>query len=107
MALDIELNEALLQEGLARELVSQIQTLRKESGFEVTDRVRLLIQRNGQPRFEAAVRNHAPWILAETLALTPEDQLLVMELPSGSEGVHEVALDATVRCALSLVRSAS
>jgi len=107
VALDIELNEALLQEGLARELVSQIQTLRKESGFEVTDRVRLLIQRNGQARFENAVRNHAHWILAETLALTPEDQLLVEELPGGSDGVHEVDLNATVRCALSLVRSAS
>ena len=40
VALDITLNDALIQEGIARELVSRIQTLRKESGFEVTDRMR-------------------------------------------------------------------
>ena len=107
VALDITLSDALLQEGLARELVSQIQTLRKESGFLVTDRVDLHIQLNGEARFEEAVRNHAPWILAETLALTPEDQLLVPSLPASGIGVHQVALDDTLSCALSLVRSAS
>ncbi|MDO5733288.1 MAG: isoleucine--tRNA ligase [Eubacteriales bacterium] len=43
VALDLELTEALIEEGLIRELVSKIQNLRKSSGFEVTDRIRLEI----------------------------------------------------------------
>ena len=107
VALDITLSEELLQEGLARELVSRIQTLRKETGLEVTDRIDLRIQRTGDGRLEEAVRNHARHILAETLTITPEDQLLVDSLPSDGAGVHQVELDETTRCALSLVRSAN
>ncbi|HRF82071.1 MAG TPA: DUF5915 domain-containing protein, partial [Flavobacteriales bacterium] len=107
VALDITLSEELLQEGLARELVSRIQTLRKETGLEVTDRIDLRIQRTGDGRLEKAVRTHARHILAETLTITPEDQLLVDSLPSDGVGVHQVELDETTRCALSLVRSAN
>ncbi|MBK9176286.1 MAG: isoleucine--tRNA ligase [Flavobacteriales bacterium] len=107
VALDITLTDALLQEGIARELVSRIQTLRKESGFEVTDRVQLHIHDNGDPRLRQAVRSHAAYILAETLAVTPEDQMLVLALPAEGAGIHEVELDDTLRCALSLVRSAN
>ncbi len=39
VALDIQINHSLWQEGIARELVNRIQNLRKESGFEVTDRI--------------------------------------------------------------------
>lgn len=107
VALDITLNEALVREGLARELVSRIQTLRKESGFEITDRIELRIQRNGDTRFEDAVRTHALQILSETLAITPEDQVLVDHLPNGGAGSHEVELDEATRCTLSLARSAN
>jgi isoleucyl-tRNA synthetase len=105
VALDITMNDALLQEGLARELVSRVQTLRKESGFDVTDRVELHVQRNGNALFEAAIRGHAHHILAETLALTTEDQIIVDHLQPGAEGVHEVALDERTSCLLRLVRS--
>jgi isoleucyl-tRNA synthetase len=104
VALDITLNDALIQEGIARELVSRIQTLRKESGFEVTDRIDLRIARNGDPAFEKAVRVHAPHILAETLALTPEDQLLVSDLTGVSGKVHQVDLDDDLTCSLALER---
>jgi isoleucyl-tRNA synthetase len=103
--LDITLTEDLISEGLARELVSRIQTLRKESGFEVTDRVQLHIHDNGDQRLRAAVMGHAPWILSETLATTPVDQVLVSSLPAQGVGVHEVELDDTLRCGLMLVRS--
>jgi isoleucyl-tRNA synthetase len=106
VALDITLTEELLQEGLARELVSRIQTLRKESGLEITDRIELHIHRNGDARLETAVRNHAGHILAETLALTPEAQLLVDTLHRAGSGVHEVELDEATRCLLSLVKAA-
>jgi isoleucyl-tRNA synthetase len=107
VALDITLNDALIQEGIARELVSRIQTLRKESGFEITDRVQLHILDNGDARFAQAIRTHAPYIVAETLAVTPEDQVLVAVLPPSGAGFHEVELDEVLRCALSLVRSAN
>ncbi|MBK7085564.1 MAG: isoleucine--tRNA ligase [Flavobacteriales bacterium] len=86
VALDITLNEALLQEGLARELVSRIQTLRKECGFEVTDRIDLHIQRNGNARFEEAVERHGGYIVSETLALTADRQLLTDTLEGVSGG---------------------
>ncbi|MCB0813511.1 MAG: hypothetical protein KDB87_10170, partial [Flavobacteriales bacterium] len=105
VALDITLNDELIQEGIARELVSRIQTLRKETGLEVTDRIDLHILRNGDGRFEQAVRAHAGHILAETLAVTPEDQVLVDALPNGGAGAHEVELDEHLTAALSLVRS--
>lgn len=105
VALDITLTDELVQEGIARELVSRIQTLRKESGFEVTDRVQLHIHAGGDERVARAVRSHAGWILSETLALTPEDQVLVSSLPAEGVGIHEVELDEQLRVALSLVRS--
>lgn len=105
VALDITLDEALLQEGIARELVSRIQTLRKETGLEVTDRIDLRIQRNGDAGFERAVQAHAPHILAETLALTPEDQLLVADLAGLAGTIHQVEVEGTSGCALALGRS--
>jgi isoleucyl-tRNA synthetase len=105
VALDITLTEELISEGIARELVSRIQALRKESGFEVTDRVQLHIHAGGQEQVERAIRSHAAYIRSETLAVTPEDQMLVSALPAEGAGVHEVELDETRRCALSLVRS--
>ncbi|MBK9146887.1 MAG: isoleucine--tRNA ligase [Flavobacteriales bacterium] len=107
VALDITLTDELVQEGIARELVSRIQALRKESGFEVTDRVLLHIQSRGDGRIERAVRNHAAYILSETLAVTPEDQMLVAALPAEGAGIHEVEISDSLRCALSLVQSAN
>ncbi len=107
VALDITLSGPLLQEGIARELVSRIQTLRKESGFAVTDRIDLHIQRNGDVAFEQAVSAHAAHILAETLSITPLDQLLVTDLPQTGSTVHGVALDERSACVLSLSRSSN
>ena len=47
VALDTALDEALLDEGCTRELVSRIQSLRKEAGFEVTDRIRIFASAEG------------------------------------------------------------
>ena len=106
VALDITLNDSLLREGMARELVSRIQTLRKESGFDVTDRIKLLIQRNGNAQFEQAVTDHAAHIAAETLAVPPEDQLLVNDLPNHGAGVHTLELEQGLSCSLWLSRIA-
>ena len=44
IALDIELTDELIEEGLARELINRIQNLRKSSGLEITDRIQVLIE---------------------------------------------------------------
>lgn len=44
IALDIELTESLLEEGIARELINRIQNIRKSAGFEVTDRIEVEIE---------------------------------------------------------------
>jgi isoleucyl-tRNA synthetase len=46
VALDITISEELKQEGIARELVNRIQNIRKDSGFEVTDK-KIQLQRDG------------------------------------------------------------
>ena len=65
VALDITLSEELIQEGIARELVNRIQNIRKDSGFEVTDKIHLVLQQNAQ--LEAAVRANEMYIKSETL----------------------------------------
>jgi isoleucyl-tRNA synthetase len=68
VGLDTTLTEALLQEGLARELIRVVQDGRKQLGFEVSDRIALLIE--GGPGINAAVEAHRATIMAETLAET-------------------------------------
>ncbi|HAP69412.1 MAG TPA: isoleucine--tRNA ligase [Flavobacteriales bacterium] len=66
VALDLTLTEELEEEGLARELVNRIQNLRKDKGFEVTDRINLSIL--DQANISKAVTNNLKYICAETLA---------------------------------------
>src|SRR5690554_3364617 len=66
VALDITISEDLRQEGYARELVNRIQNLRKDSGLDVTDKIRLQIQRHAA--LDAAVEKHRTYISSQTLA---------------------------------------
>lgn len=66
VALDTEITPELEQLGLARELVSRIQTLRKESGLAITDRIVLTM--HCSPKLHEAVCIHEAYITAETLA---------------------------------------
>jgi isoleucyl-tRNA synthetase len=65
VALDISISEALRDEGLARELVNRIQNLRKDKGFEVTDRISVKIQQNSA--LEKAIKSNFSYICSETL----------------------------------------
>jgi isoleucyl-tRNA synthetase len=65
-AIDPVVSPELRAEGLAREIVSRIQRMRKEAGLAVSDRIALWIA--GPPEIEEAVRNHATWIADEVLA---------------------------------------
>jgi isoleucyl-tRNA synthetase len=65
VALDVTINEALKKEGIARELVNRIQNLRKDSGFEVTDRIAIKIVKDGL--VEKAIESNLDYIKTETL----------------------------------------
>ncbi|WP_297510239.1 isoleucine--tRNA ligase [Flavobacterium sp.] len=80
VALDITLTDALVEEGIARELVNRIQNIRKDSGFEVTDKIKVALQRNGA--LEKAIRNNEKYVCSETLT----EELIFMDvLANGSE----------------------
>lgn len=80
VALDIKISEELKQEGIARELVNRIQNIRKDSGFEVTDKIKVQIQRNGE--LEQAIKNNESYIKDETLT---EELNFTDNLESGIE----------------------
>ena len=65
VALDVTLTDELKNEGIARELVNRIQNLRKDSGFEVTDKIEVQLQRDG--KVEQAVNDNLEYIKTETL----------------------------------------
>ena len=66
VALDMTITETLFNEGLARELVNRVQTLRKNSGLEVTDRIVISIEKN--EKIATALNDYQTYICAETLA---------------------------------------
>ena len=71
VALDVQISEALRKEGIARELVNRIQNLRKDSGFEVTDRINAIIYASGDyDDVKAAVDENIDMIGAQTLAVS-------------------------------------
>jgi len=67
-AIDATVTPELRLEGLAREIVSRVQRMRKESGFAVSDRIVLAI--SGSEEIEAAARAHQTWIAEEVLAVS-------------------------------------
>ena len=68
VALDVTLTDELRQEGLARELVNRLQNLRKDSGLEVQDRIRVTLA-DQEPALAAAVAAFGDYIRNETQAL--------------------------------------
>ncbi|MEN2415725.1 isoleucine--tRNA ligase [Flavobacterium mesophilum] len=80
VALDITISEELKNEGIARELVNRIQNIRKDSGFEVTDKIKVQIKRDGI--LEDAVSKNEDYIKSETLT---DDLVFVDALENGTE----------------------
>ena len=66
VALDITINENLVDEGISRELISRIQTIRKNSGFDVTDRIKIIIL--DDDKVSRAINKNINYIKSETLA---------------------------------------
>ena len=76
------MNEALINEGIARELVNRIQNIRKDKGFEVTDKINIKIQRNNS--IETAIKNNLSYICTETLT----NNLEVVDTISQADGIN-------------------
>ena len=84
VALDVSLNEELKNEGIARELINRIQNLRKEKGFEVTDKIKLTIKKDGV--IDEAVKSNATYIKNETLT---KELILKNEIINGNSIVFD------------------
>ncbi len=84
VALDLELDDVLRREGLARELVRSLNDLRKETGFDIADRVAITI--DSDDAVAAALAAHGDYVNGEVLAV---------ELSVGSAGphAHELTID--------------
>ena len=66
VALEVELTEELLQEGLARELINRIQNMRKDNGLEITDRINIMVAEND--KMQAAIEHYGEYIKGQVLA---------------------------------------
>ena len=97
VALDITLTDELKAEGVARELVNRIQNLRKDSGFEVTDRIRVEIA--DCPPVADAVARYADYIASQTLAC----EVKTASDPAGAVCVEAEIDEQPVRIAVTRV----
>jgi isoleucyl-tRNA synthetase len=80
VALDVTITEDLRKEGLARELVNRIQNLRKSSGYDITDKIKIYILASdemAQCGMDKAIREHEEYIMNQVLAT----KLRLMEEP--------------------------
>ena len=89
VALDVLITPALRNEGIARELVSRIQNLRKDSGFEVTDRIEVFLQDDEQ--LKIAVEGNLKYIKEETLTE-------ILQFDSKIDNGLEIAFDDIKTC---------
>ena len=90
IALDIELTPALIEEGIARELINRIQNLRKSSGLEITDRI--VVQLENREEIAASVTNCNDYIASQVLATS-------LELVEGLTTEQALEMDGyTVKC---------
>jgi isoleucyl-tRNA synthetase len=86
VALDVTVTEELRFEGIAREFVNRIQNIRKESGFDVTDKIKVKIE--DHDIIGEAVKRHSAYIASQTLAT----EVIVVNGVTG-ENVKEVDID--------------
>jgi isoleucyl-tRNA synthetase len=89
VALDITVSDDLRYEGIAREFVNRIQNIRKETGFDVTDKITVVIEDHDFVR--EAVKRHAVYIGSQTLA-----SVVTLEKKVSGNNVREVEIDEVV-----------
>ena len=77
VGLDVHLDDELIQECTARELVNRIQNMRKDAGFDVSDRISVGIQ--GEDGLESAAKAHRDYVAGEVLA----EDVVIGSIPEG------------------------
>ena len=89
IALDIQISDDLRKEGIARELINRIQNLRKDSGFEVTDKIEVAIFADETARKEigSSLEGYKEYIAAQTLAVSI-DLESIADAPAGAADVE-------------------
>lgn len=95
VALDITLTPELINEGMAREFINRIQNIRKESGFEVTDKVNIKIEKH--KKINQAIEHHKTYIATQTLA----NQILLVENIE-NENFKNIELDEETNVKISI-----
>ncbi|MCL2414718.1 MAG: isoleucine--tRNA ligase [Bacteroidales bacterium] len=90
VALDVTISDELREEGISRELVNRIQTIRKEQNFGVTDKIKLIVEKNNE--INLAIQNNFAYICTETLA---ESLDLVDKI--NHPNVHEIELTENLK----------
>ena len=96
VALDITISEALKREGTARELVNRIQNLRKESGFDVTDKIVAIVEKNSE--IVASLEDYLQYVCSQTLC----NNIELQDAPQGAAEV-EWGNNETLRIKISRV----
>ena len=95
--IDAQLDDELLAEGWAREVVSRINALRKDAGLEVEDRIALYVQASSE-RLAAAMSKHAELLRSETMAA---QLVLGSSAPSTfAQATHDLGAEGSVTLAL-------
>lgn len=94
VALDITITEALQQEGIARELVNRIQNIRKESSFDVTDKINIKIENHAA--IGNAIKNFGDYIKNQTLAETLDTTEKIEGNNSALLELNDISLRMTV-----------
>jgi isoleucyl-tRNA synthetase len=95
VALDVTLTPELRKEGLAREFVNRIQNLRKDLGFEVTDKIFVKISRH--PHYNDAIETNSEYIRAQVLAIS-------VELVDVLDGAHTVEIEDDVSAQIEVTK---
>ncbi|MDD2563017.1 MAG: DUF5915 domain-containing protein, partial [Salinivirgaceae bacterium] len=97
VALDIQITEELRMEGIARELINRIQNMRKESGLDVTDKIKLYIRRH--ELIAKAIEEHGHYIAAQVLA---NDVVLLDEV--SDDAAKEVEIEENLQTQILIVK---
>jgi len=93
VALDVTVSDELRNEGIARELINRIQNIRKETGFDVTDKINIKILKHSA--INNAVEIHRDYIASQTLA---KEIVLVDSEPAGA--VTNIEIDTDIITAI-------
>ncbi|MBO5647479.1 MAG: class I tRNA ligase family protein, partial [Kiritimatiellae bacterium] len=93
VGLDTALTPELIAEGFAREFVSHVQSMRKEADFEVTQRIALAVECDGE--FAESLKEHSSYVMNETLAL--ELNFGPVDAPEVSLNGHAVKIAVSVK----------